>query len=90
MDTEIIAAILLALVAANVAITIWLLRVPFLLSGQKLAQLCLVWLVPVLGVAIVTVFLASSRDRSQPRSRHTPNEDDYPGVNMHPPGSHEP
>jgi hypothetical protein len=86
MDAEIIATILLALLAANVAVTIWLLRVPFLLSGQKLAQLCLVWSVPVLGAAIVTAFLASSRDGIQPRSRHIPNEDDYPGVNMHPPG----
>jgi len=64
-----------ALVALNSAVTVFLARADFLLPNQKLAQGLLVWLVPVLGAIGIGVFLISNRERPQPRSHHIPQEE---------------
>jgi TRAP-type C4-dicarboxylate transport system permease small subunit len=73
---------LIAIIAINFATSIWLAKVEFLSSKQKLAQGLMVWLVPVIGAVIVASFLFSSRERPERRSHDIPQDSDYPGVNL--------
>ncbi|MBK8337502.1 MAG: hypothetical protein IPL03_13410 [Sterolibacteriaceae bacterium] len=68
MPTAVIAfviAIVAALVALNSVATSRVLRCPFSSTGQKAAQLALVWLLPVIGAALA---ISMTRHHSQPGS----------------------
>ena len=58
---QIAAAALTALVAANLLVSIILWRSPIPTRGQQVGQSLIIWLVPVLGFAVVWYFLCESR-----------------------------
>lgn len=82
---QVVVGTVLALTVINIAVTAYVVRSAFLLRKQKLAQCLLVWLVPVFGALIVAIFLYSNREAPRMETRHTRNEEDYPGVNLHSP-----
>lgn len=77
--------IALALAAVNLVVTACVIRAASLLPRQKLAQCLLIWLVPVFGAIVVSIFLYSTRDKRDMETRHIRNDEDYPGVNLYPP-----
>jgi hypothetical protein len=77
-----IIGIFAVLAITNTAVTIWLSKTRVLLRPQKIAQACVVWLVPFLGAIGIAAFLSSYRERPKPGSHHIPIESDYPGINL--------
>jgi lysylphosphatidylglycerol synthetase-like protein (DUF2156 family) len=75
MSNAIIGA-LFVLVASNAAVTLLIVRTQVLTVKQKLAQSTLVWLVPIVGAALMAAFILSHRERPHSISQHVPNEDD--------------
>jgi hypothetical protein len=75
----------LALVAFNLIVTVRAFRADFLSRNQKVAQIFLVWLVPLLGAISISMFLRAHEKTSRSGSGYVPNENDYPGVNLYPP-----
>ena len=50
-------------------VTVRLLRFAGYSAGQKIAQLCLVWLLPLLGTYIVHAVIRTTEARVKPRDR---------------------
>lgn len=72
----------LILIIANVAVTMSIARTDVYTPNQKLAQLAIVWLLPILGAALIYAVLRSSREHSNSRSQHvseTNTEGEYVG-----------
>lgn len=80
-----IAGLISALAVLNICFTVVVARNDLLLKRHKMVQYCIIWLVPVLGVLASAVILRSIREAPMAKSRLIPNDEDYPGVNMHPP-----
>jgi hypothetical protein len=86
MNTSIVlGSVAAAIILLNICVTFFVARNAILTEQNRKAQYCLIWLLPVLGAVISAMFLRSIRDTPPCASRHTANEEDYPGVNMHPP-----
>ena len=85
MDTLIV-AVAVCLVAINVVVTVVLVRSLTIPRKQRLAQLGIVWMVPIVGAASIALFLYSIRRTDAPHAMSRRNEqDEYPGVNLYPP-----
>ena len=85
MDTLIV-AVAVFLVAINVVVTVVLVRSLTIPRKQRLAQLGIVWIVPIVGAASIALFLYSIRRTDAPHAMSRRNEqDEYPGVNLYPP-----
>ena len=82
MDT--ITALVVALIIANLAVSIALLRSAYYQPAQKLAQICIVWLLPALGALLIGAFLYSQRDRTMFNTRAYPERSEKMlGVSIH-------
>lgn len=75
----------IVLLAINVALTLLLLRMPLLSRGRQLAQIGIVWLVPIFGALVIGLFVYSIRRADTPRQNSIKDEQEYPGVNLYPP-----
>jgi hypothetical protein len=74
--------ILVVLAVLNTAVTLWLSKTMLLLRPQKVAQACVVWLIPFLGAIGIAAFLFSHRGLPKSSPHHVPIESDYPGINL--------
>jgi hypothetical protein len=66
-------SILVVLALVNAVVTVLLWRSPQYLTGQRLVQLGLIWLIPVVGAAIVYYFI---RDTGKSKAQTTEFVDD--------------
>lgn len=71
--------------AINVAATVMLLRSSVTSRKQRMAQLAIVWLVPVFGAVLIGFFYHSIGRKEASHRTSTRNEQEYPGVNLYPP-----
>lgn len=71
--------------AINVVATVALLRSCVASRKQRLAQLGIVWLVPLLGAVLIGFFCYSIRRNDAPNMTSLRNDQEYPGVNLYPP-----
>jgi hypothetical protein len=86
MNTPLVlSSLVMATILLNLCVTFFVARNAILNPQNKKAQYCLVWLLPIVGALISALFLRSIRDTPPRKSGHIANEEDYPGVNMHPP-----
>jgi hypothetical protein len=65
-------SLLIGLAAANVVVSVALMRTHYYSPAQKLVQILLVWLVPVVGAIGIGVFLYSQRDNTKFDTRAYP------------------
>jgi hypothetical protein len=63
---------LVALAVANLGVSLAVIHTVYYTPVQKLAQLCCVWLLPLVGVITVGVFLYSQRDNAMFDTRTYP------------------
>lgn len=82
MESMLLTALIAAICLANLFVSLAVLRSEVLEPEQKIAQLALVWLLPVVGAILAWLVL---RDDRQPRrgenphaDRHDPGDWDYP------------
>jgi hypothetical protein len=74
------------LLAINVAITVVLFRSPTIPRRQRLAQLGIIWIVPIFGAGLIALFLFSiTRADARKTVSGRNGQDEYPGVNLYPP-----
>ena len=71
-------------VIINFALTIRLSTMSDLTTTQKIAQTCIVWLLPTIGALLISIYLFSIRGEgpSRSRSQHALLESEYPGINL--------
>lgn len=84
MEIWVIALALFVLVI-NVAASVAVFRSPMASRPQRLAQLAIVWLVPIFGAVLIGCFHYSIRRKETPKATTLRDEQDYPAVNLYPP-----
>jgi NADH:ubiquinone oxidoreductase subunit 6 (subunit J) len=84
MEVWVIALALFVLVI-NVAATVAVFRSPMASRQQRLAQLAIIWLVPIFGAVLIGCFHYSISRKETPRAATLRDEQDYPAVNLYPP-----
>ncbi len=80
--TALIIGVSLIFVAINLIVTVWVTQITFLTPKQKLAQVLLIWLVPILGAIVIMSFLLSNREHIKSQLPLIPLDSDYPGINL--------
>ncbi|WP_189461305.1 hypothetical protein [Jeongeupia chitinilytica] len=75
-------ALLLLCVALNLAVSVAVLRCPLYETGQKWCQIVLIWLLPMIGPALIGGFLHSQFDspRFDPSAGHENEGGDLPPL----------
>jgi H+/Cl- antiporter ClcA len=78
--------VLSSLLLANIAVSVAVMRSHYYSGRQKLSQVLLVWLLPLLGALVVGVFLYSQRDNAMFDTRAYPEPSEKAvALNMHQP-----
>jgi NADH:ubiquinone oxidoreductase subunit 6 (subunit J) len=81
MEVLVIALALFVLVI-NIAATVAVFRSPVPSSKQQLAQLAIVWLVPIFGAVLIGFFHYSIDSKETPQTSTLRDDNDYPAVNL--------
>ncbi len=86
MKIPLIIEIAVVVFGLNACVTLFVARNSVLLKQHKAVQYCLIWLLPGVGALVSALFLRSIQEVPLGKpSQLVPSNEDYPGVNLHPP-----
>ena len=78
-------ALAVSVLAGNFAVSVQVIRSSLHSRKQRIVQLAIVWLMPVLGAIVIGLFYRSVGRSASSSVAHTRDEQEYPGVNLYPP-----